>query len=348
MNRIAAVVLCAALAVAGLWLARDRQNSNPSQPAAEIRHFLPELRHALSGLEGLELTYPDGTVVNLLRDAAGWQVKSLDGDRLGYPVDETQLNHFLASLTRSQVFESKTADSDHWPVLGLAPGLAVTFAGTTALPVIRIGHFEPQRRANFAHRSDHAMAVLLDRRIVYPDQPFHWLVRTIIDLPQVQIQELEINHGDGQQVVVRKQSPGQNHFQLSAIPPDRVPVSELIIDGLAAFWTDLKFDDLRRADDLADSDTQAGLNISTRTFAGDELTARSVVLDGEYWFRFDARLSDASRAGPEASGAREGLADFNRRTRGWWFRLPGQRVQAMNTTVHELTRPRDQTGPVPD
>lgn len=336
--------------------------------------FLPELEAQVNDLDWLRVRQAgDTVVVTLERGEQYWRVQEFHG----YRADWEQLRSLLAELAQAEIVEAKTANPDYYDRLGVedvsaedAGGLRLEFAEATGLPAVIVGNRPEGRSGRYLRLAKVAESVLVDRNLDVPGTAADWLDKTIVDIADSEVVEVEIVHPDGERIEARKTSADDEHFELLNVPEEREIRSAWTVDSLANALAALNLEAVAPQDELDWTDavsfsliTADGLRVEVDGIVVEEEqgeaeaeTDPAAAAPAEHWVRLQAGLYqtalDSAVEAPEADDAEsdaEGepaavvdttarAAEINRRVSGWAYRVPKYKFDAMNKRMEELLK----------
>jgi hypothetical protein len=339
--------------------------------------LLPDLQQRVNDLDQVRFVGAGDTVIATLRRAEDhWQVEEL----YGYRADWDRLRALLADLAQAEVIEAKTANPEYYDRLGVedvsaaaASGVRVEFSAASGVPALIIGKRAEGRDGRYARVQGAAAGALIDRNLDLPAAREEWLEKTIVDIADAEVVEIEIQHADGERIVARKASAEDENFALQEIPEGREIASAWTVDSLAGGLSALNLEAV--APDSAIDWNEAvrfglvttdGLRLDAelaqRAPAAGDMAAGEGVQDegeaaGESWMRLQAGLYQtavesavevtAGTAGEPAEGAAQEeagapadpaqrAAEINRRVTGWAYRIPTYKYESMTKRMEDL------------
>jgi hypothetical protein len=314
--------------------------------------LLPGLQEQANDIAWLQVSAAGGEIIaTLVRSDAGWTVEEADGYRADWEV----LKSLLSGLAAARVVEPKTSNPSYYDRLGVedvsapdASGVQLAFAASTGLSAVILGNDARGREGQYARLAGAARSVLLDRSLDLPADRSAWLDRTIIDISDSEVVEVEIRHADGEIVVARKSSADDEDFVLEGVAEGFEPKSAWTVNSLAGSLSSLDLDDTSRADQLNWEGASSfrllsadGLNVEV------DLLAVPVEGEGEAdearWIRLHAGLyTTALGSGVEGNGDNAETAAradvINNRVAGWAYRIPDYKFNAMNKRMADLVQ----------
>ena len=358
----AAAVVLIALAFVG----RER----PQTLSRNDTLLLPELEDVFNDVDEIVVTKAgDEKVATLDRGADGWSVAEKDG----YPADVGAIRQALLAISEAKIVETKTANPDYYDRLGLtsvdqedSAGTAVTIRyDDKTLPTIIFGDTEGTNY-RYARPADDAQSLLIDRDPKLPRETSGWLRAEILDVQGDRVQQVTIDHADGETVVINKEGRAQTNFSVAPIPEGRELRYPGVANVIGNSLRSLKLEDVRRDEpDVGDVVATAEF----KTFDGLVVTATGVSIDDTDWLRFsaafdnqqavkfatekvDGNLADAAKddAGSDDDGddgddakdkadPRDEADAINARVGGWLYKIADFQYQQMTRRIEDLLKP---------
>lgn len=331
----------------------------------------PSSVEGLSALPGLEARVNDVTrlvvvgageqvLATLQRGEAGWSVTELSG----YPARIETLREVLGGLAEAEVMEPKTENPAYYDRLGVEPvagedagGLRLDLATSDGADwSVIVGNEAPARGGHYLRLADAAGSVLARFEANIPANAAGWADTRVVDLLSAEVAEVRVTHTDGEVITARKASADETDFSLVELPDGRELKSAWSVNSLGSALSTLDFEAVRPLDDLDWSEAS-----ELRTVRFDGLVVVAHLLrsgeDGD-WVRIEvetpwiedgaAAASDDDAGGvgaTESDGAAEitaeleqTAAELTERTRGWAYRIPAYKADAMVPRLADLLR----------
>ncbi|MBT8059716.1 MAG: DUF4340 domain-containing protein, partial [Gammaproteobacteria bacterium] len=196
---------------------------------------------------------------------------------------------------------------------------------------------------------DAAESALLDRRLSVPREAADWLDKDIVDIADGEVVEFEIEHPDGERVLARKVSVGDENFTLEDLPEGREIKSAWTVDSLAGSLSALTLDAVATDDSVDWSEAAAfrlltvdGLQIRAELAAvmGEEAESTT---DDTFWIRLQAgtyttAVERIAEQEAEAADPAERAAEINDRVAGWAYRIPKYKFDSMTKRMDDLLK----------
>jgi len=307
------------------------------ESSMEPGEFLPDLEAQVNDIDWLRLTAAGGvTVGTLTRGADGWVLEEASS----YRADWTRVKELLSELSRARVTEVKTSNPDYYPRLGVedvsmpqAGGVMIEFSADSGLPALIIGKKAQGRTGQYARMVDSPASVLIDASLDIPDTRIEWLDKSIIDISDAEVVELEAVHPDGASFKAMRASADDEDFLLQAIPVGQEVKSAWSVNSLANAMAKLELDSV-----APDGDFDWASVVRFKLLTADGLIVDAELLtkpaasedkttDPEHWVRLqasvyttavDSEMNEEKGAADTAERARA----INDRVGGWAYRIP--------------------------
>ena len=332
--------------VAGLVLMVPGKTSKES--GIEQTVLLPGAAAQVNDIDWLRLTSGGKvTVTTLKREGSVWVVEEASA----YRADWERLKTLLTGLSQAEVVEAKTANPDYYPRLGVedvsapaAAGVMIEFSAGSGLPALIIGKSAQGRDGQYARLRDATASALLDRRIEVSAKQSDWLDKTIVDISDAEVVEIEIKHPDGESIKALKYSADDENFKLQDIPEGMEIKSEWTVNTLAGAMAALSLESVAPEGDFVWNDsirfrllTADGLLLESELLAinADETTER------ECWIRLQAGLYttavESNVEGVDDAGKTSDRAEsINQRVTGWAYSIPEYTFDLMTRRKGDL------------
>lgn len=340
------VLLALALAVTGgaIWLSSQRALKRDADYGTPV---LPGLAAELDAVTSLRLVGAGNqTLVTLTRGDGRWIV-----GEAGYPADTVRVRRLLVALGELSVVEPKTEDPTRYAALAVedvadpkAQSLRLELGGLSKPLALIVGHAAAGRGA-FVRVPGQRQALEARPALDVARAPRDWLARTIVDVAPARVQAVEIERSDAPPWRALKATREAAHFDVPGLPKGRELTSPGAADAAGNALGNLEFEEVRRAAPAVGQPRPQRAVV--RCFDGLVVTLEGRA-DGEArWLTlaasFDAELAARfpPAAGQAAPGADQVRAEAERITataRGWEYRIPAYRFDAVFRKRDELLR----------
>lgn len=244
---IVLAAVAAGLLAAAFWMGARRQ---PDSPELSSGPLLPEFQAQVNEVEGLRLKGAGGATLWEIRRANGnWTLAT----RGGYAADFGRVRELLLKLAAAKKVEPKTANPELYPRLGVqdvdaadAEGLLLEIDGTVDFGVV-VGRATTKSDGNYVRLAGEAQSWQVDTALPIEREPAQWLDRELSQMPVSRVLRAEIEHGDGDRIELVRNAEAGSDFKLGNLPRGREPGSAYLADSAAAFFSDLRLDDVAQA-----------------------------------------------------------------------------------------------------
>ena len=335
--------------VAGLVLMVPGKTSKKS--SIEQTVLLSGAAAKVNDIDWLRLTSAGNvTVATLKREGSVWVVEEASA----YQADWERLKTLLTGLSQAEVIEAKTANPEYYPRLGVedmslpkAGGVMIEFSADSGLPALIIGKSAQGRDGQYARLRDSTASMLLDRRIDVSAVRSDWLDKTIVDISDAEVVEVEIKHPDGESIKALKFSADDENFKLQDIPDGMEIKSDWTVNTLGGALAALSLDSVAPDGDL---DWNNAIRFRLLTADGLLLEAELLAINAdettekEYWIRLQAGLyttavESSIEEVDEAGKTSERAESINQRVAGWAYRIPSYTFDSMTRRSDDLLQP---------
>jgi len=301
------VVTVAALAVAALAL---RGKDGGSAATGRARLF-PELSAHIN--EVAEVKIEKGKASATLKKENGqWKL----ADRGGYPAQFEKVKELAVRIADLEIDEAKTAKKanhaqlavewPHTPVAGQEEGSEASEGEEAALVTMKdasgkelaalvVGKSEWQGSKSkvYARRASEDQVYLCAPRgtLEVAPEAKGWIEPKFIELANDRVQDVTIEHADGERVEIGRSAENHTQFKLKNIPPGETERYEGIANGVAqALGYGLQLEDVRPASEV-DFSKEPVAKTRFRCVDGLELLVETAKLDDKVWVRISASFT---------------------------------------------------------
>jgi hypothetical protein len=323
-RRFTWLLLAAVLVIAlAIWLS-SRRPLDRDLTAGQL--VLPGLEQSVNAVTTVHLRKGDGARTTLSKGANGWTVAERQ-----WPADLSKVRKLLLDLGALNIVEEKTRLPANYPQLGVedvstpkAAGTLVELIAGAHTTAIIIGKGSGAK-AGFVRVAATPQSLLAAPLVSVDADPKTWLDKELIDIGTAQVRAVEEKPAEGPGYTVARDKPDQTSFTVSPIPKARTLTGPAAADGIAAALSALTLDDVRKAQDVPQSQIS---HVIYRTFdglqielAGRKDTAHSLI-------------AISAHAGDKQSEAQ--AAKINARCQGWEFEIPDYKYSAIFTPLEDL------------
>jgi hypothetical protein len=366
MNRRNFGILVAVAVVLGV-IAMNSVNRNGTQSIAGNSAgslLLPALTEDLDSIVEISVTGAGSErLVTVTNDNGDWTVTELDG----YAADRSTINALLIEISETRIVEEKTAEPAFHSRLGVediaepeADGLELSMVaadGDRYAVVLGDVYTSNQRYARVAGQP---LSVLVSTNPNIATDASEWVNAEIIALDNDRIQRVEIQHADGESLVIRKEARGDTNFLVDDIPEGRELQYAGVANVTGNLLQNLGLDQVRRGiardseavsvsrfltfdglvievSSYADEDGQSWLSF-VADFDAEQALAYATETVGEFSDDADSPENAAPDVEPETDAIAE-AEEINARLGEWEYQIPSYQLSQMTRRMEDLLQP---------
>ncbi len=345
----------------------------------------PELLSRVNDLTYIKIQTNKDTLT-LTKDQDVWTVKEHDN----YPAAIDKVRELVLGVGNLKRVEPKTRKPENYSRIGLQD---VTQEGATSTQItmiagadkkladLIIGDSKPAKgdasqQSYYIRTIDDPQSWLVNGKLPTQWEPKDWLDTDIVEIKRERIQQVKVNHQDGELVYIHRDNPDMRDFILDSLQPSEQLTAPYEVNNIATTFTKMTFDDVINAANANVGDKPVYSAVLT-TFDGLEITFEPFAKDGKHFARYSARYNaDAAKAyqeqqaqqkntsaaleaespatDPHASASKKPVelktADevaleveqFNKRWQNWMYQLPEFRVKNIGKKKADLLKKGDQ------
>jgi hypothetical protein len=327
-RRVAILLGCGLAVIAfAIWLSSRRHLEHATLTGDLV---LPGLEQSVNAVTEVDLHRGDGTHTTLRKASVGWVVGERD-----WAAEPGKVRKLLLDLGALNVVEEKTRLPANYPQLGVEDVSSPKATGTQ-IDVVKPGRTfalivgkTSSGKSGFVRVAGTAPS-LLAAPLLSPDaDPKSWLERSLVDLPQTRIRQVDEKPADGPSFSATRDKKEQPDFTVAPLPKGRLLTSAGAADSIAASLGALTLEDVQKAAAPADARRARAV---FRTFDGLELELAGRKDGTRPLITLIAR-STAKDAEAEAQA-------LNTRLGGWEFEIPDYKYGAIFRTLEDLLQPK--------
>jgi FlaG/FlaF family flagellin (archaellin) len=327
-RRVLLLLAAAVLVIAGgLWLSSQRQSQASTLAGGPV---LKDLKPALNDVSEVRISKGDGTLATLRKRASDWVVVERD-----FPADGGRVRKLLLDLGNLEIVEEKTSEAANYATLGVEDVTSATATGTKIEVVAPPRTFalivgKPSgTKSVYVRAAGNPQSLLAAPQLTADSDPKRWIERTILDIPQDRIKQVDVKPATGPAYTVAREKKEQSDFTVSAVPKGRELSSPSAANPLAGTLAAFTLDDVRRAPANAPEATE---RVTYQTFDGLQLVLTGHK-DGDRRYVTLAPSSTAKETAEEAQ-------KLDAKVKGWEFEIPGYKYDSIFRPVEELLAPK--------
>jgi len=298
-------VVTLALAAAAVWAIRER-DTQAAPIARQGERVFPDLAKRINDVTALTVADKDSTFT-VERTGETWGV----ADKGGYPVDVGKVKELVVAVSEFRIVDEKTRNPELYSKLGVEEVSAPEASSTQVtledrdgqvLADVVIGKPRTGRGAGgqstlYVRRKGWEMAHEVTGRIHVDGEVSNWLDKQIAKIERKRVREVTTTHPDGGQLVVWRDTPEQENFQIQDLPEGgelQYPGVANVVGG-ALEW--LNLEDVKPASEV-DFEGHPVTTTEFTTFDGLVVTARTAEIDDRVWMKLSAGFDESQRQAP--------------------------------------------------
>lgn len=249
----------------------------------------------------------------LTRRDGRWVVK----EKSGYPADTDKVHEFLVGAAQLRRVEPKTRNPDLYHKLGVedadAKGseslkISLKNAGGDALAAFILGKGrwskgDPSLREYYVRLPGNPQAWLVEGKLSDDKSPIRWLDDEILKLDSDRVREVRVTHPNGHRVIVRREQPGDDDYQLVGVPKGATVDPVYAVNSIGNGLTSLTLDDVKPASGVRFK-KRTGIAVELKTFDGLWVKMQTMKVGDKNLARFTANF-DASLVHEKAQAEKQ-------------------------------------------
>jgi hypothetical protein len=341
----------------------------------------PELLSRVNDISYIKIQTHQNTLT-LTKDQDLWTVKEHDN----YAAAIDKVRELVLGVGNLKRVEPKTAKAENYARIGVqdvtqegAKSTQITMiAGSDKkLADLIIGDSKPSKadaslQSYYIRTTEDPQSWLVDGKLPDKWEPKDWLDIDIIELKRERIQQVKVNHVDGELVYIHRDSPDVRDFTLDSLQAGEQITAPYEVNNIATTFTKMTFDDVVSAANAGVGDQPIYTAVLT-TFDGLEIVFEPFTKDDKHFARYSARYNadaaktyqekQAQQSGAEPPAATEPTAtdphaapvdkpvelksteevnqeveQFNKRWQNWMYQLPDFRVNNIGKKKADLLK----------
>jgi len=244
--------------------------------------------------------------LTLTKDQNLWTVKEHDD----YPAAIDKVRELVLGVANLKRVEPKTRKPENYSRIGLqdvtddgAKSTEITMiAGSDKKLVdLIIGDSKPAKgdasqQSYYIRTADDPQSWLADGKLPDKWEPKDWLDIDIVELNRDRIEQVKVNHDDGEVVFIHRDSPEVRDFTLESLQAGEQVTAPYEVNNIATTFTKMTFDDVSKAANADVGDKPVYTAVLT-TFDGLEITFEPFAKGDKHLARLSARYNaDAAKA----------------------------------------------------
>lgn len=343
-------------------------------------NVFPELLPRVNDATYIKIQTNQDTLT-LTKDQDTWTVKENDN----YPASINKVRELVLGVGNLKRVEPKTKKPENYARIGLQN---VTEEGATSTQItiiagsdkkladLIIGNSKPAKsdatqKSYYIRAMDDPQSWLADGNLPEKWEPKDWLDIDIIEIKRDRIQQVKVNHEDGELVYIHRDNPNVRDFTLDSLKPDEKVTAPYEVNNIATTFTKMTFDDVISAANAGVGEKPVYSAVLT-TFDGLEITFEPFMKDDKHFAKYSARFNeeaaksnqeklttlDTSKATVETPPAdphaavsakkeielkpveevKQEVEQFNKRWQNWLYQLPEFRIKNIGKKKADLLK----------
>ncbi|WP_455219019.1 DUF4340 domain-containing protein [Kaarinaea lacus] len=263
-------------------------------------NVFPELLARVNDATYIKIQTNQDTLT-LTKDQDTWTVKENDN----YPASINKVRELVLGVGNLKRVEPKTKKPENYARIGLQD---VTEEGATSTQItiiagsdkkladLIIGNSKPAKsdasqKSYYIRTMDDPQSWLADGNLPDKWEPRDWLDIDIIELKRDRIQQVKVNHADGELVYIHRDNPNVRDFTLDSLKPNEQVTAPYEVNNIATTFTKMTFDDVVNAANAGVEDKPVYSAVLT-TFDGLEITFEPFNKDDKHFAKYSARFNE--------------------------------------------------------
>ncbi len=331
-------------------------------PTAAKKLF-PDLENVINDVTEININTQDKSTT-LLRTGENWQWQIKEKHL--YPASLDKVHKLLLGVVNLTVIEAKTSNPSRYAKIGVeyiseegAKSVLLTLKkadGEIKVNLIigndRIAKSDPTRREIYVRKQGEKQSWLTLGQLSSENTPKDWLDQQIVNIDSNNIRQVSITHPEGDSLLLFKDSPEDENYQLADLPENAKVKLPYILDNIATTLSGLDLDDVTVATEVEFNDDATTRAVFT-TFDGLEITMTTTKKEGKHYAKFAAAFNQASvkalkkdeKATAEEDAETQPVTDeeikkqvdqLNANFKGWAYELSEYKVDYLAKKSEEL------------
>lgn len=266
------------LVIAAIML--THQDRAPTISSFEKEAFFPNLENVINDVTEIDVSNHSESIT-LLRVGENWQW--LIKEKHLYPASLDKVHKLLLGVVHLTILDAKTNNQDRYAEIGVedvleegAKSVLLTFKkseGEIVASLIvghdRVAKVDSTRREIYIRKPDEKQAWLTLGQLPIEKTAKDWLEPQIVNLDGDNVRQVSVTHPDGEHLVVFKDSPDDEDYQLADLPENAQVKLPYMLNNIATTLTRLDLDDVTTDSEFEDDAT---IRAVFTTFDGLEVT----------------------------------------------------------------------------
>jgi hypothetical protein len=328
---IALTIVTALITVAAVAAVATRDWGSPTP--AEVRPF-PELLDKVNAVSEITIRQHDGAIT-LKRGEDGWRLV----EKHDYPVLGDQVSKTVIGIGDLRLTEPKTRKPERHARLGVEDiaaedaksklvALEDSEGKTLAEIIVGRPYAGVGQEGVYVRLPDDDQAWLADAELDIPGAEVGWLQQRIIHVSPKRVARLTTVQPDGEQLVIYKDSPDDEHFMFKDLPEGTVLKGETVADETPSVLFAVDLLDVKPDSEI--DFTGDVTRAAVKTFDGLVVEVETTRVEGATWARFSASSASPHDLDPDVAAEADFRSpdevaaeadEINARVGGWAYQL---------------------------
>ncbi len=274
-------------------------------PTATEKLF-PDLENVINDVTEINInTQEKSTTLIRMGENLQWYIK----EKHLYPASLDKVHKLLLGVVNLTVLEAKTSNPSRYAKIGVeepseegAKSVLLTLKkadGEIKVNLIigndRIAKSDSTRREIYVRQQGEKQSWLTFGQLSSEKTPKDWLDQQIINIDNNNIRQVSITHPEGDSLLLFKDSPEDEDYQLADLPENATIKLPYMLDNIATTLSALDLDDVTVATEVEFNENARNRAVFT-TFDGLEITMTTTEQDGKHYAKFAAAFNQAVKA----------------------------------------------------
>lgn len=357
-------IITLVLIIVAVLLTQSRTTTTQTQ-----NQFFPDLMSVVDEITEITVRTKDETFT-LIRGDKQWGLK----EKHNYPVAVNKVHNLLGGVADLTILEAKTSKPALYSKIGVedvsekdANSTLVTFKKAEDEMVAslivgndRIAKTDSTRQEIYVRKPDEKQAWLTLGQLPVEKTITDWLDEQIVNLDKARIRQVSITHPDGDSVLIFKNTPDDDEFELKNLPGNAEIESPYTLRSIASALTNLNLDDVTVATEI-EFEQKTSTHAIFTTFDGLEVTVTTREKEGKHYAKFVAVFNPEAvwveppknedetasseqtqqenmekKAKPTKEDIQNQIQKLNAKFDGWVYELSKYKVDDLDKKLYDL------------
>jgi hypothetical protein len=268
--------------------------------------LFPDLENVINDVTEININTQEKSTT-LIRTGENWQWQIKEKHL--YPASLDKVHKLLLGVINLTVIEAKTSNPSRYAKIGVediseegAKSVLLTLKkadGEIKVNLIigndRIAKSDSTRREIYVRKQGEKQSWLTLGQLSSEKTPKDWLDQQIVNIDSNNIRQVSITHPEGDSLLLFKDSPEDENYQLAELPENAKIKLPYMLDNIATTLSGLDLDDVTVATEVEFNDDATNRAVFT-TFDGLEITMTTTEKEGKHYAKFAAAFNQAVKA----------------------------------------------------